>query len=82
MQDDIKLKEEICDSLCGRKQNIEKIITLFFGYKDRRKSRVKKFNRIYKSMNKNLNKMTDDKLNEIASNLEATSIFKILNSKL
>lgn len=77
-----KLKEDICDSLSNRKQNIEKIITLFFGDKIERKLTLKKYNRLYKQINKNLNKMGNDELNSVVKNLDLSNIVFEKQNKL
>lgn len=65
-----KLKEDICDALNNRKQNIEKVVHIFFGPKIDRKITRKKYEKIYKSVVTNLNKMDDFELDNVARKIE------------
>jgi hypothetical protein len=63
------IKEKICEALEGRKEKEDAIISLFFGTGEEREETKKKYKGMYKTIVKNLKKMDNKKLNDIAEGL-------------
>jgi hypothetical protein len=63
------IKEKICEALEGRKEKEDAIITLFFGTGEKREETKKKYKGMYERILKNLKKMDNKKLNDIAKGL-------------